>query len=504
VTTARDAGQLAPPRAGIALVPEFVAAAALVAALAWSWRTLFVDDAFIGLRYAANLLAGHGFVLHPGETPVEGVTNLGWTLLLAALGVVGPLDLAAKLAGLVALIATLALLAALIRRLAAIGATAAHGVLLGAPLLLVASSFDIAYFALAGMETGLLAALLIAMALLARRDAEGWRVGLLAGIAAMVRPEAIVVPLVYAALRRDRQGWRVAGVALALVALATLLRLAWFGDWLPQPARAKGSGIAVWLINLRGLATAGSAYLPFPLLGLPALALMALGWQRLRARAAAEGDMLAAIAATGVLFVVYALPDWTSLARYAAPYAPAMIVLAWFALTPWLAGRRIAGLALLASLLGVNGLDHVARHAMAERWPFYVVFGERLVEPARWIALNTPAEAVIASRRIGVLAFHGRRRVFDYAVGIADRDVPKLFAGSERGIDTPNDTRLAALWRSRTPTHLLEDDDVIDRIARAAGGTRERFVVQGAAFRVVRAFDLGRERQWLLAERLGE
>jgi hypothetical protein len=504
VTTARDAGPVAPPRAGIALVPEFVAAAALVTALAWSWRTLFVDDAFIGLRYAANLLAGHGFVLHPGEPVVEGVTNLGWTLLLAALGTVAPLELAAKLAGLAALLATLALLAALTRRLAALGATAAHGVLLGAPLLLVASSFDIAYFALAGMETGLLAALLIAMALLARHDAGGARVGLLAGIAAMVRPEAIVVPLVYAGLRRDRQGWRAAAVALALVALATLLRLAWFGDWLPQPARAKGSGLVVWLFNLRGLATAGSAYLPFPLLGLPALALIALGWHRLRAMAAPEADLLAAIAATGVLFVAYALPDWTSLARYAAPYAPAMLVLAWFALTPWFAGRRIAGVALLALLLGVNALDHVARHGMAARWPFYVVFAEPLVAPARWIAANTPPDAVIASRRIGALAFHGQRRVFDYAVGIADRDVPRLFVGHQRGIDTPNDPRLAALWRARAPTHLLEDDDVIDRIAREAGGTRARFVVHGVAYRVIRDFALGKERTWLLAERIRE
>jgi hypothetical protein len=352
------------------------------------------------------------------------------------------------------------------------------------------------------METGVLAALLLALVVLARGDAGGWRVGIVAGIAVIVRPEAIIVPIVNAVLRRERSAWNAAAIALAIVVLATLLRLGWFGDWLPQPARAKGSGVAVWLFNLRGLATAGSAYLPFPLLGLPALALVVLGWRRLRPRAAAESDMLAAIAATGVLFVVYALPDWTQLARYAAPYAPAMLVLAWLAMADWFAVWRGAGIAVLALLLGVNALDHLARQGMAERWPFYVVFGERLVEPARWIAANTPPDAVIAARRIGALAFHGQRRVFDYAVGIADRDVPKLFVGSERGIDSPNDPRLAALWRTRAPTHLLEDDDVIDRIARASGGTRERFVVQGVAYRVVRSFALGKERAWLLAERI--
>ena len=80
--------------------------------------------------------------------------------------------------------------------------------------------------------------------------------------------------------------------------------------------------------------------------------------------------------------------------------------------------------------------------------------------------------------------------------------MPPLFVGSERGIDSPNDPRLAALWRARAPTHLLEDDDVIDRIAAAAAGTRARFVVQGVPYRVVRGFALGKERDWLLAERL--
>ena len=502
MSAARADGGPSPPDAGIGLRPQLLAAAALVCAVAWSARDLLVDDAFISLSYAANLLAGHGFVLTRGAPAVEGVTNIGWTLLLAGLGAIMAVETAAKLAGLAALLALLTLLARLLRRFDALQAAPARGLLLGAPLLLVATSFDLTFFAVAGMETGLLAVLLLAMVAIARDDAGGWRLGVLAGIATLVRPEATLVPLVFALLRRRRGAWVAAGATLAIVALTSLLRFAVFGDWLPQPARAKSSGPAVWLFNLRGLATGGSAYLPFPIVGLPALALVVLGWRRLRARARDESDMLAAIAATGIAFALYALPDWTSLARYAAPYAPAMIVLAWAALTPWFAQRRPLGLAGLALLLTVNGIDHIARHAAAGRWPFYVVFGERLVEPARWIASHTQPDAMIASRRIGALAFHGRRQVFDYAVGITDREVPPLFVGSERGLDSPDDPRLAALWRRRAPTHLIEDDDVIDAIARAAGGTRERFLVQGTPFRVVRGFDLGPGRQWLLAERL--
>ena len=61
---------------------------------------LFRSDAFISLSYAANLLAGRGFVLTRGAPEIEGVTNLGWTVLLAGLGAIMDLQTAAKLAGL--------------------------------------------------------------------------------------------------------------------------------------------------------------------------------------------------------------------------------------------------------------------------------------------------------------------------------------------------------------------------------------------------------------------
>ena len=43
-----------------------------------------LDDAMISMRYARNLAEGHGLVWNPGEAPVEGYTNLLWTLWMAA------------------------------------------------------------------------------------------------------------------------------------------------------------------------------------------------------------------------------------------------------------------------------------------------------------------------------------------------------------------------------------------------------------------------------------
>jgi hypothetical protein len=39
----------------------------------------------ISMRYAQHLAQGHGLVWNIGEAPVEGFTNLGWTLYMAFL-----------------------------------------------------------------------------------------------------------------------------------------------------------------------------------------------------------------------------------------------------------------------------------------------------------------------------------------------------------------------------------------------------------------------------------
>ena len=47
------------------------------------------EDAMISMRYAYNLAHGNGLVFNPGER-VQGYTNLGWTLLMAAAHVIEP------------------------------------------------------------------------------------------------------------------------------------------------------------------------------------------------------------------------------------------------------------------------------------------------------------------------------------------------------------------------------------------------------------------------------
>ena len=97
---------------GELVVPALAAAGLGLAAL----RLRFgFDDAFISLRYAANLAAGLGPVFNPGER-VEGYTCPAWVFALAGLHRLAPLLPAAHALGIAA--GALAVVAA--------GAIAAH------------------------------------------------------------------------------------------------------------------------------------------------------------------------------------------------------------------------------------------------------------------------------------------------------------------------------------------------------------------------------------------
>ena len=67
----------------------------------WGVRDFFHDDALISLRYARNLLGGHGLVWNPGEY-VEGYSNFLHLLGSAGLGYLGvDLRVATRIIGVV-------------------------------------------------------------------------------------------------------------------------------------------------------------------------------------------------------------------------------------------------------------------------------------------------------------------------------------------------------------------------------------------------------------------
>ncbi|MDH4064691.1 MAG: hypothetical protein OEW19_09845, partial [Acidobacteriota bacterium] len=165
-----------------------------VGALAWYVRGYFVDDAYITFRFVDNLWLGQGFLFNPPER-LEGITNLGWALVLIPLrGLISVPD-AAKVLGLVSLTVGLWLVGRIGRRLFEPGSSVPAAVVLA-----TAASAEYCYFSLAGMETGLAALLgLLAIRCLQRRPEGVTAVSIVAAGLFLVRPEYLIAFPLYLA-----------------------------------------------------------------------------------------------------------------------------------------------------------------------------------------------------------------------------------------------------------------------------------------------------------------
>jgi arabinofuranosyltransferase len=509
---------------------------ACVVALAFRVRQCFVDDAFTGFQYIANLLAGHGFVFYPGDAPVEGVSNIGWLLALAPWCVFAEPTMVAKLAGLALVLMSLILTVCLGRNLAVkVGLPEDAFGLAFPPALMLVASFEFVYFSLAGMETALLATLLLLMACIALGRPQSLALPVLGAFAFMVHPEAVVVYPLYAVLcwfsagcgtvapgRADQfpqpravvPHFDIVGniVLAVLVGGITAARLAYFHDVLPNTFYSKPSELGLAIQNGYAFLMAQNTNVAFPITGWLAAPVLLLGYLRLRRSAAAAANMLAAICVTGLALAIYCPPDWTALARYFAPYLPAALILLWAGLIEaiWLllgesvrprTRQAIAAFATLVLTL-TSIVDGRNKMAQMGDFPGYVLAGKSLVEPALWMRDHLPERATIATRRIGALAYYSHRKPLDYAYGLPDREVARLVARQGRRFDSPADPALAAVWRARSPDYLLEDGTVIDYIVSQAGGVRDRFPIHGIEYRVIKQFPIGRNVQWVLAQRI--
>lgn len=211
-----------------------------------AWKPQF-DDAYISYRYAQNLIDGQGLVFNPGER-VEGITNLFWTLLVAAgmaLGFAAPV--VGHALGFASGAALLALSACFVparesRSAALVGALAPW---------LVLSSSPFAYWVISGMETPLYAALALGALSAARRGALGWAT-LMAFLATGTRPDAgLVAVAIYAV--HVAEHWRCERwtclrwplVFAAALLLLTLFRIGYYGAPVPNTFQAKVGGLGL-------------------------------------------------------------------------------------------------------------------------------------------------------------------------------------------------------------------------------------------------------------------
>jgi hypothetical protein len=501
------------PRTAFALLP----ALALFALIAFILRRDCMDDAYIGLRCLHHFLTGQGFAFNPPDR-IEAVTNIGWLLALAPLAPLIGEVAAAKIAGLALAVVVAAL--AFIIALDQARESGRSAWLYAAPVpILVATQADFALFSQLGMETALLAALILAAAVLVRRG-RLVAAALVCAFAFLTHPEAGLIFPLFLAITAATQPERIKDLRAPLlvfagaIAAVTLVRHFYFSAWLPHTFEAKSTSPGALIKSAYHLLTAANRNAPYPLDNLIGFGLMIYGLAAIPASARAGARLLAAAALAGLILAAYAPADWSNLARYFAPYAPAGLILLWTGLTAAqerlladrLGPRRLAGLIaawlVLLAGLGLANTYSQLRPSARGKYPGYVLFARELVAPSRWVRDHTPPDAVIASRRIGALGYYSQRPIFDYKFGLAEPEVVELHRAAGEDFNYPTNPALRELWQRRAPDYVMEDNVIFDAIIHEQSASYDRFEIHGLAYRELKRFRLGPKMEWVLCEKV--
>jgi hypothetical protein len=386
------------------------------------------DDAMISMTYARNLAEGHGLVWMAGEAPVEGYTNLLWTLVMALPHLAGMPDRLASLPiqilGVLILAGTSALVAQIARRLAVLPVTpvlAALG---------VALCFPLVFWTLRGLEVGLVAFFVAAACLLALRLVEAVRrrdvLWLCAALAAAVltRTDAVaplVVVLGFLFLHPGaprRVAWAGGFTLAATLAGHTGLRLIYYGSALPNTYTLKVAGHGLEERLARGFPALFEAV--FTTLWAPLLLAFALLLiRRLRLRPAEW--LLTGVAASAMAYSVYVGGDVWEFAGFANRFVsvglPLLFVLALLgseAVLEALVAARARAPAALA--VGLALLFAIHDGPVRDWWTnggLHVQDDQILVRQGLAIGAATPETARIAVIWAGAIPYFSRRPAID-------------------------------------------------------------------------------------------
>jgi hypothetical protein len=400
-----------------------------------------LDDSWIHLHFARNLAEGAGFAYNPG-TPVAGSTAPLWTLLLAAgAWLVGASIAMTKTLGVLAAVA-----AALLLRRAALAWGAGRAAALTAAIALLWSG-PFAWGALSGMEVTL-AALLVTAALFALADGSLALTALAGGLAALARPEAVVL-LPFLALAARPTPRRLALFALIVVAvLVPFAAFCWAttGTPVPSTAAAKVEGgilgrligirepaRVLWLERPMAFSVEWLSWLvrthPLLLLALPAIALAS----RRRRALAVVGLVLLAHPVGMAVLAPYRGPGFQE-GRYSIhllPVAFLIVATAWTApagtAPRWVRLLRPLRLLYLAVAL-------VVLVPASERYAWGVQnINAMQVHLGHWVNSHLPRGATLAVNDIGAIAYFSRRPVLDL-MGLVTPEIRPYRREGEPGV----------------------------------------------------------------------
>jgi len=294
------------------------------------------DDAMISMRYGWNFAHGIGLVWDKGLR-VEGVTNMLMTLYmsLAALmfnKVVAVLFVQITGVMLMLLIAYVNMNIA--EEVFASSDCRNRNAFVLVSFIAVLFYYPLAYWSLMGMETSLIAVLILSATLLViRRDQDDrpvWLLPILLGLAFITRPDSVVPATLIMASRAfslmsiNRKAiatlCKELAVVLAFVLLLSLFRLVYYGDLVPNTYFLKLTGMPIEERIVNGLGFVG----PFTLSVCAPLLLSLLGTLFGRHK---SKYLLASLIFSSIAYQIWVGGDPWPYWRMTAPYVPLMFIL---------------------------------------------------------------------------------------------------------------------------------------------------------------------------------
>ena len=426
-----------------------------------------LDDAWIHQTYARNLAFRGEWAFIPGE-PSAGSTSPLWSALLAP----------GYWAGLAPYVWTY-----LLGWVALLGiGLAGWRIFLffypGKPRLAIAAGiflvfeWHLVWAAASGMETLLYALLvLIVLGCLVAGYRRWWAYGILVGVSVWLRPDGITLagPVLLLILLVEKDGrHRLFGVFSFLICVFVLvlpylgLNFALSGAWLPNTFFAKQAEYAIhrqlpfWqrFLQQSGLLMIG----PGALL-LPGFVLCMARSLRLRNWAVLAG----VIWLLGYL-MIYALrlPVTYQYGRYIMPVMPVYFLWSLAGLADWVKPaeprrlRRILGRSWVIALVLVwIGFWVIGARAYAQS---VAIIESEMVDSARWIAVNTPTDTLVAAHDIGALGYFGHRRLLDLAGLVSPQVIPFI----------RDEERLAAFLDEQRADYLMTFPDWYPELIKRA------------------------------------
>jgi arabinofuranosyltransferase len=402
---------------------------------------LLWDDGMISMRYARNLATGHGLTWNPDGERVQGITNLGLTLVMALIHLlpVGVRHVSLVFQLLCLALATACLpmvfdLAFLLFRERAVSVAATAMTALYAPFAILSlQGTDVPAVALPVLASVLVAAR-------AMRERRPWPIASFAlmALAIFVRPDASVVYLVLLAFCAGHAGRRSAAMRTGLLVFAALwvglLAFGWlyYGDLLPNTYYLKATGSPRTLILLSGLRQTWH----FVSLTSPLLVVVVGAAILPHVRRDAALALSVAVCAATFAYNVWVGGDWVEPlpSRFIAPALPLAIVLtagAWWRLAALLADRcrrcrttlYAAGVAAL--IVQVNPPGALAEWLSFPRETLLKTANVNQVRLGLYLRDHTDPQTTVAFHWAGTAAYLGDRPGID-VLGKSDRHIAKM------------------------------------------------------------------------------